>query len=158
MSCPNYTAMCWQRRGLFLGMEGSIKERGWRVLEERDQEKSRRGGGKSIERAAIAYCMYSMAGLPQAQRPGERTLSCLLLQRDPGRGDQHRKGYLGPKPHWVVEVVAREGPGGLALGPALSLGATPRCSQVALSITHEFSHLPREGKGCWPCGQEVPPG
>ena len=82
-------------------------------------------GRKEHRNGSHSLLMYSMVGLPQAQRPRERTVSCLLLQRDLGRGDQQRKGYLGPNPHWVVEVMAREGPGGLALGSALSLGARP---------------------------------
>lgn len=34
--------------------------------------------------------------------------------------------------------------------------ATPGCSQVALSITHELSHLPQGGNGCYPSGLGSP--
>ena len=38
--------------------------------------------------------------------PGTQEEACLLLQGDLGRGDQHRKRQQGPKPHWVIEVMA----------------------------------------------------
>lgn len=100
---------------------------------------------ESLERATAHYRDRKL-GLP---RPRKESRICLVLMRSSGEEvwdpRASRRGSHG-----------LEGPGGLTLGSGLLPEATPRCSQVTLSITHELSHLPQGGNGCCPCGLGSP--
>lgn len=102
--------------------------------------------GEQSSGRATAYYRHH-AGV--ARGPGKNLDFALCYMRGPS-GEVwdprvHRRGSHG-----------LEGPGGLSLGSGLFPMATPRCSQVALSITHELSHLPQGGNGCCPCGLGSP--
>lgn len=104
-------------------------------------------GRTECRKGSYSLLHVQIGGAPTGPETQERALSCLLLQGDLGRGDQHGRDIQGPK----LPGLQRSWPE-RALLPGPGIWSLPCGSQVALSITHELSHLPEEGKGCCPCG------